>query len=143
MRFNALATFAVVVLTFAAPAAVAREPRKWPQLGVETRIPFPGDSTILSYEADEDAGIWLEDRRHRWYYVKLIAPCTGLSFSNNIGFSTNGLSRFDRFSTIIVEGRRCKVQSVVTAEMPLPRNERLRLKAEAKARDRAPTAPTN
>ena len=143
MRFNALAVFAGLVVIFASPGMAAREPHKWPQLGVETRIPFPGDSTILSYEPDQDAGIWLEDRHHRWYYAKLIGPCTGLSYSRNIGFSTNGLSRFDRFSSLVVDGRRCKVQSVVTAAMPLPRSERLRLKAEAKARDHASTPPVN
>ncbi|MFM5947847.1 MAG: DUF6491 family protein [Novosphingobium sp.] len=100
---------------------------------METRIPFPGESTILSFEADEDVGVWLEDHHHRWYYVKLIGLCTGLSFARQIGFNTNGLSRFDRFSSILVEGRKCKVESVVTAEMPLPRSERMRLKAQAKA----------
>jgi hypothetical protein len=139
MRTISSAIVLVLVLALAAPTSAGRKPHQWPKVGVETRIPFPGESTILSFEADEDAGVWLEDHHHRWYYVALTGSCMGLSFARQIGFKTNGLSRFDKFSSIVVEGRRCKVQSVVTADQPLPRSERLRLKAQAKAQ----TAPAN
>jgi Family of unknown function (DUF6491) len=106
-----------------ASAALAKPAPVWPELGVETSIQFP-ERNIDNFEADQDRGIWIEDRKHRWYYAKFIGHCPGLQFVQGIGFDTRGSSRFDRTSKILVEDDRCQIESLVTAAKPLPRKER-------------------
>jgi Family of unknown function (DUF6491) len=133
----------VLAISLLAGPAVAGKPaaKEWPELGVETHIPFPNYGAIRNFEANEDRGVWLEDRQRRWYYAKLLSPCTNLAFVEAIGFDTRGTSSFDRFSSIIVEGQRCQVEQLVTAEKPLPRKERLKLRNEVRAEARKAVAP--
>lgn len=123
----------------AAPAQAGREPFHWPELGVEASIAFPSHGAIRNFEADGDDGIWLEDIRHRWYYGKFIGPCRGLPFVQAIGFDTRGSAQFDRFAKIVVDGQQCQLESLVTADKPLPRKERekIRKAAEKAAKDAA------
>jgi Family of unknown function (DUF6491) len=117
--------------------------RVWPELGVEAKIVFPNYGAIRNFEADGNDGIWLEDRQRRWYYGELIGYCPDLNFANAIGFHTHGASVFDKFSTIIVRGDRCSLISLVTAEKPLPRKERLKLRKAAMLAAQDVVAPSN
>lgn len=119
-----------------ASAAAAKPVSVWPELGVETSIQFP-ERNIDNFEADDDRGVWIEDRQHRWYYAKFISNCAGLQFVQGIGFDTQGSSRFDRTAKILVEGDRCQIESLVTAAKPLPRKERD--KARKSGASEAPT----
>jgi hypothetical protein len=126
--------YALCALLFIGGAVpVLSKPPVWPQLGVETQIVFPNYGAIQNFEADDDDGLWIEDSRRRWYYAKLFGPCHGLNFAHGIGFDTRGSPRFDKFSSILVNGQDCKLESLVTAEKPLSRKERRRLAKEAKA----------
>lgn len=126
---------AILALGLAASSALAkRTEHKWPELGVEASIVFPNHGAIRNFEADGDRGIWIEDQRRRWYYGEFMGSCIGLNFANAIGFDTGGLSRFDKFSKIIVRDDVCTLSSFVTAEKPLSRKERKRLAKEAKAK---------
>jgi Family of unknown function (DUF6491) len=126
-----------LALSLSAPAALAKpKVHVWPELGVEASITFP-DRTIRNFEADGDRGIWIEDQQRRWYYGTFIGPCQDLNFAQGIGFDTQGLSRFDKFSRIIVRGDRCQLNSLVTAEKPLSRKERKRLAKEAAEKAKA------
>jgi Family of unknown function (DUF6491) len=126
---------AIAAATMAAPGVSKKsEPHVWPELGVETSLVFPNYGAIRNYEADGDDGIWIEDQQRRWYYGKFYGSCQGLNFAQAIGFDTGGLSRFDKFSTIITRDDRCQLSSFVTAEKPLSRKERKRLAKEAKAK---------
>ena len=116
------------------------QPHVWPELGVDASIVFPNYGAIRNYEADGDDGIWIEDQQRRWYYGSFIGSCQGLDFSNAIGFDTGGLSRFDRFSTIVTRDDRCQLNSFVTSEKPLSRKERKRLAKEAKAKAKSEAA---
>lgn len=118
-------------------------PHVWPELGVEAKIVFPNYGAIRNFEADGNDGIWLEDRQRRWYYGELIGYCPDLNFAQRIGFDTGGASVFDKFSSIIVRGDRCQLTSLVTAEKPLPRKERLKLRKAALALGKLAVAPSN
>lgn len=115
----------------------------WPDLGVEAHILFPNLGAIRNFEADGNEGLWLEDRQRRWYYAEIAGGCQALNFAQALGFDTRGSPRFDKFSVIIVEGERCTISSLVTAEMPLPRKERLQLRKDTIAKGRDVFAPSN
>ena len=118
-------------------------PFVWPQLGVEAKIAFPHHGAIRNFEADGNDGIWFEDRQRRWYYAELFGPCHDLDFANAIGFDTRGAAHFDRFSKIVVRGQKCQLISIVTAEKPLPRKERLKLRRAVVTAAQNVVAPAN
>lgn len=100
-------------------AAAATEPPKQPrQLGVESSIVFPSDSTIRNWRADRDRGIWIEGRRGEWYYGTFAGFCRDLDFAQAIGVETRGAGRLDKFASIIVRGERCMLSSFVTSAPP-------------------------
>jgi hypothetical protein len=109
----------------------------WPELGVDASIVFPNYGAIRNFEADGNDGIWIEDQQRRWYYGEILGGCQGLNFANAIGFDTRGSPRFDKFSSIIVDGDKCQLSSFVTAEKPLSRKERKRLAKEAAMKAKA------
>ena len=127
----------------ASPLQAKQTPHVWPELGVEAEIAFPNYGAIRNFEADGNDGIWLEDRQRRWYYARLAGGCQELNFARGIGFDTRGSPRFDRFSSIIVRGDKCPVLSLVTADKPLPRKERLRLRNEVREAAKQSVAPSN
>lgn len=134
----------LTVLALAGPALAAKPtPHIWPELGVETQIIFANHGEIRNFEADGQDGIWLEDRKRRWYYAELLGGCQGLNFAQGVGFDTGGSSNFDKFSSIIVDEWKCPVVSVVTAEKPLPRKERERRRKAALAAGKEVAAPSN
>ncbi len=112
--------------------AAAKPAPTWPQLGVETSIVFP-DRTLYNFEPDDDRGVWLEDRQRRWYYASFIGPCQGLNFVHTIGYEMRGSSHLRRSSMILVDDQKCQIDSLVTAEKPLPRKEREKARQTAAA----------
>ena len=133
---------AAVALTLPVEAKKPSE-HVWPELGVETRIVFPNQGAIRNFEPDGNDGIWLEDRQRRWYYAELLGGCQELNFSQAIGFDTRGSASFDKFSSIIVRGDRCAIASLVTANKPLPRKERQKLREQAIDAGKQVVAPSN
>ena len=135
---------AIAVAALAVPVEAKRPtPHVWPEIGVESRIVFPNYGAIRNFEADGNEGIWLEDSQRRWYYAELSGGCQDLNFAQTIGFDTGGSSNLDKFSSIIVKGWKCPITSLVTAEKPLPRKERLKLRKAAIAAGREVFAPSN
>lgn len=134
----------LAAVTLAAPLQAKKPaPHMWPELGVETRIMFPHHSAIRNFETDGNDGIWLEDRQRRWYFAELLGGCNDLDFANAIGFDTGGVSYFDKFSSIIVRGQKCQLVSLLTAEKPLPRKERLKQRRAVIAAAKDLVAPSN
>jgi len=87
----------------------------------QVTIPFANHGGIRDWEADRDRGLWVQDQHRRWYYAKLMGPCTGLNFAHSIGFDTRPMGQFDRFSAIVVPGTgRCQVQSLTQSAAPAP-----------------------
>ncbi|MGR4892917.1 DUF6491 family protein [Sphingopyxis sp. LARHCG72] len=100
-------------------AAAATEPAKEPrELGVESSIVFPSDSTIRNWQADRDRGIWIEGRRGEWYYGTFAGICRDIDFAQAIGVETRGAGRLDKFASIVVRGERCLLSSFVTSAPP-------------------------
>jgi hypothetical protein len=139
---------ALLLIVAAAALAAPVQAKKiaqhvWPELGIEAKIVFPNHGAIRNFEADGNDGIWLEDRQRRWYYGELIGYCPDLNFTHAIGFETHGAPVFDKFSSIIVRGQRCQLTSLVTAEKPLPRKERLKKRNAIVAAAKHIVAPSN
>lgn len=100
-------------------AAAANEPAKEPRaLGIESSIVFPSDSTIRNWRADRERGIWIQDRKGDWYYGTFAGTCRDVDFAQAIGVDTRGVSRLDRFATILVRGERCPLTSFVSSDAP-------------------------
>jgi hypothetical protein len=109
------------------PAQEARDgtPRQEAPRAEEARIPFANfRGGVRSFHADEQDVVYLQDRRRNWYRAELIGSCFGLPFARAVGIDTRGSSVFDRFSTLIVEGERCKLQSLTRSARPERRASR-------------------
>jgi hypothetical protein len=117
----------------------------WPELDVETKLflgatfksGIGGNSAIRSYEPDGDDGLWIQDQRRRWYYAKMLGPCSELNFAQAIGFDNRGSAYLDKFTRIYVRGDQCALESFVTAEAPPSKKERKRLAKERRAAEKA------
>jgi hypothetical protein len=122
-----LAVMAAIGISLYGSVVVYAEETKssWPELGVETSITLP-NRYIRNFEADGDAGIWIEDIQRRWYYGVFKGRCSRLERARGISYDTGGLTRFDKTSTIFVDDDFCELTSFVTAEKPLSRKERKR-----------------
>jgi hypothetical protein len=100
-------------------AAVALPPTPAPQ---EASIAFADHGSIQTWQADSDQAVYVQGDNHQWYHATLMGPCLDLRFAEAIGFETRGTGNFDRFSTLIVRGQRCQVQSVVKSAPPPRKN---------------------
>jgi hypothetical protein len=56
--------------------------------------------------------LWIQARNDQWYYAETFGPCIGLKFANRIGFVTEPSGSFDRFSSIIVDGQKCTIDTL-------------------------------
>ena len=48
----------------------------------------------------------------------MFAPCDGLGFANRIGYKSEPDGSFDDKSSILVEGRECRLQTLVKSDPP-------------------------
>lgn len=111
-----------------------QEPRA---LGVESSITFPGSSSIRNWDTDRNRGIWIQDRKGDWFYGTFAGFCSKADFAHIIAFETPGVSKLDRFSTIIVDGERCALSSFVTSAPPPTRKEKEAARKAEKAKKAA------
>jgi hypothetical protein len=86
----------------------------------EASIPFVNlDSTIRTWQADGQNGVWIQDAHKQWYYAKTFGYCEGLEFSVRLGIQTGTLNMLDRYSYIVVPGYgRCALKSLVKSDAP-------------------------
>ncbi len=127
---NLALSLAVLLLPLSA-AAAATEPAGEPrELGVESSIVFPSDSSIRNWQADRNRGIWIQDRQKNWFYGSFAGFCRDVDFAQAIGVETRGTGRLDKFASIVVRGERCQLASFVTSAPPPSKAER---KAEREA----------
>lgn len=136
-----IALFVAIAASFAATPLQAGKSKNWSEYGVEASIPFANHGGIRNFEANGDRGIWIEDRQRRWYYARLIGPCQNLGHANGLAFDTRGSASLDKFGGVIVEREFCQFESLVTAEKPLPRKERLKIRKEVREEGRKAVAP--
>jgi Family of unknown function (DUF6491) len=86
----------------------------------EASIPFINlRSSILSWQADGEKGLWIQDQRKQWYYATTFGRCEGLEFASQLGFKVGTLNTLDKFSEIIVPNYgQCAIRSLVKSEAP-------------------------
>jgi len=79
----------------------------------EAKIRFLQHGGIRDWRTDNDRELFIQDASRLWYRAELSWPCTGLAFASGVKFlPSDGAGTFDRFSYIIANGERCKVQSL-------------------------------
>ena len=118
MKPNLALSLAAVLLPLSAAAAANEPAQETRAIGVEASIVFPSDSSIRNWQADQNRGIWIQDRRKNWYYGSFAGTCRDVDFAHAIGVETRGAGRLDRFSYILVRGERCPLTSFVTSDGP-------------------------
>jgi Family of unknown function (DUF6491) len=128
---------------FAAAQAASADPKPWPEYGVEAHIPFANSVGIRNFEPNGDRGIWIEDQHQRWYYASIIGPCVDLDHATVVGFDARGTGSLDKFGAVVVDGDVCRFDSLVTAEKPLPRKERLKIRKEVREEAKKAVAPAD
>jgi len=114
----------LIALGLATSPAVATGDEPEPQASAEARIPFVNNGGIRDWRAEGRDTLYVQDRLRRWYKATLMHPATGLPFAQAIGFETRGIDSFDRFSTVVVDGQRIPVQSLVRVEAPPTKQQR-------------------
>jgi len=83
------------------------------------RIAFADRGRIDSWHADDDKTVYLRNGSDKhWYKAGLLGSCNGLRFATAIGYKTEADGSFDKYSSIIVDGRECKVTSLEKSEDP-------------------------
>jgi hypothetical protein len=106
-----------------APAAASPAPAA--PVGQEARIPFAAFGGVRNFEPNGREAVYLQDRGRNWYLARLFAPCEGLPWAHSLGIDNRGSGSVDRFSTLLVEGERCQIQSL-TRSGPPPKKPRVR-----------------
>lgn len=94
-------------------------------------IPFANNGGIRNWQADSDRVLYIQGNGQQWFKAELMTNCTGLRFAEQIGFETETSGAFNKFSSIIVEGRKCAVSSFEESEKPPTRKEKAAAKEKA------------
>jgi hypothetical protein len=84
----------------------------------EVRIPFVQFGAIRGFHADGDRVVYLQGRRRIWYRAELNGPCINLPHALRIGLDQRFSSTLDNSSSLLVEGERCRIVSLVQADPP-------------------------
>ncbi|MGH7488268.1 MAG: DUF6491 family protein [bacterium] len=95
---SALAALAASALFVVADAAENPKPS-------EASIAFANQGAIQDWIADGSKGIWIQDAHRTWYYAKFMGNCTGLQFTDSVGFRTEPSGALNRWSSIVVRDR--------------------------------------
>lgn len=114
------AFFAVAAVS-ALLAGCANTSNPAPLPGPQASIPFVDHGGVRDFHAIDDRSIYLQARDRQWYRADLFGPCFGLPYAVGIGIDADPTGRLDRFGTIIVDGERCKIASLIPSEPPRQR----------------------
>ena len=98
------------------------------QLNVAIALPYPADTVatasvshaeLRDWVADGEHGIWIQTRDLKWFYVRLMGSCHGLSSTNSLAFETGASGYIHRYSSVVLPGRaRCVVQTLAASAGP-------------------------
>lgn len=123
MKALLLAALASVAAINGVQAEIASKP-------AEESIPFISTGSIRNWRADGRDAIYVQDTGGKWYRGTFMSPCIDLPYAETIGFETGGPDRLDRFSSIIVRGQSCKLDSLVKTAPPSKRDKTKQHKIE-------------
>jgi len=119
----ALGAAASLASLSAAPAH-AETPPTTAATQAEVRVPFLHIGRFRTFRAYDDETLYLRGSHRRWYRLTTLGPCPNLPWARVIGVDTNRGPTLDRFSTLIVDGDRCQLRSVVNSGEPPKRPRR-------------------
>jgi hypothetical protein len=130
----------LAVAALAAPLAFADAPKSAP---AEETAPiykvikqdasiFAANRRVDNYWQGEDGSLILRAGVREWYRVEVWQPCrSDLRWEQAVGLRPGATGSFDRFSDVIVNGKRCAVERIDQIEDPRPVDKALREKAKA------------
>lgn len=81
-------------------------------------IHFADLGGIKDWRAVDRETLYVEGRNNRWFKVTFMGPCTGIMFTETIGFATDATGDLDKFSSIFVDGRQCHFRTFEAADDP-------------------------
>jgi len=82
-------------------------------------IPFIGSDGIVDRKADGTRGLWLRAVNGKWYYLEFLnGRCPRLNDVAGLRFIASPIDQLDNNSTVVVEGTRCPIRSLVLSEGP-------------------------
>lgn len=113
----------ILALGLASTPALANDGGAPADTRQEARIPFVDHGGIRDWRVGDRDTIYIQDRHRDWYEATLMAPATGLPFVWAIGFDTGALGTFDRFSSVVIDGQRYALASLVKIDEPPSRDE--------------------
>lgn len=87
----------------------------------EAHIPFVDHGGIRSWHFGDRETLYVQDRHRNWYKATLMTPVFAWRSQWAIGFETHGIDTFGRFSTVLIDGWRHPVKSLVRMDGPPPR----------------------
>ena len=114
---------ALLILALAAGAPAVAQPDAPRQRPEEARIPFVNFGSVRTFRTAGEDVIYLQDTRRNWYRAELSGRCVGIEQALRIGVDSRFGSTLDNSSTLIVDGRRCPIHSLVRSGTP-PRRQR-------------------
>lgn len=95
------------------------------------QIPFANNGGIRNWQADGDKVIYVQGNGPQWYKAELLTRCTGLNFAEQVGFETETSGAFNKFSSIVVEGRKCPVSTFEVSDKPPTKKEKAAAREKA------------
>jgi hypothetical protein len=114
--------FAALIAAAALAACATGEPPEDPFAAdhdaPQASIAFADFGSIRSFRPLGDDAVLLEGSHRRWYRATFFGSCPDLPFTESIGVDPDAGGRVDRFSAIMVRGRRCAFRTLV--EVPDP-----------------------
>lgn len=117
MLTAAMAGAALLAFGVAQAADEDAEAAKFVVLEQNASIPFADN--ISGFNVAEDGSVLIRTGPNQVYRAVIWASCArDVRFENDIGIDHRGGSRVDRFSTLIIDGRRCPIESLDRIEPP-------------------------
>jgi hypothetical protein len=114
VTFTAVSGLAVAEETKAQRPAAASE-----YVIVKQNATMPFARSITGYQVGKDGSLIIQGTGGRWYRATLFQPCrSDLAWKDRIGFDTHPMNQLDKFSTVVVSGRRCSFQTFDEIQNP-------------------------
>jgi hypothetical protein len=107
----------------ALPASFASTPANGSEdARLQISIPFANHGGIRDWRVENNQTLLIEGVGGHWYRAKLMSPAIDLPFADRIGFISEPSGALDKFSTVVVRGRRYPIISLTAAEPPVKRS---------------------
>jgi hypothetical protein len=118
MNTRLISIAAAIALAACATKADDAAPLTYKVLKADAQIPF-GSSQVYGFSVGDDDSLILQGPGRRFYRATLDTFCANrLPWELAIGFPDEGMSRIDRFSSVIIDGQRCRFLSFDEIEDP-------------------------